>query len=93
MRFWVKRYEKGEVARWLHAKRVGENVEIRGPVQTWGWREGVWDEVVMVSALLIGGCGRECGTRLMLDFRRDGHNAVLPAGASDATGDPASTRA
>ncbi|KAF7793635.1 hypothetical protein EIP86_004750 [Pleurotus ostreatoroseus] len=53
MRFWVKQYEKGEVARWLHTKQLGEHVEIRGPVQTWAWREGVWDEVIMIS----GGTG------------------------------------
>ena len=51
MSFWIKKYEKGEVARWLHTKRPGDHVEIRGPVQTWlwQWQEELWDEIIMVS--------------------------------------------
>lgn len=49
MKFWVKKYPKGEVGRWLHSKNVGDSVEIRGPLKTWPWKDGVWDEVVMVS--------------------------------------------
>ena len=51
MSFWIKKYEKGEVARWLHTKRPGDRVEIRGPVQTWlwQWQEELWDEIIMVS--------------------------------------------
>ena len=48
MVFWIKKYEKGEVGRWLHSKSVGDTVEIRGPLKTWIWQEGVWDEVIMV---------------------------------------------
>lgn len=51
MDFWVKRYPKGEVGRWLHSKRVGDTIEIRGPVQTWRWQEEKWDEIVMVRQL------------------------------------------
>ncbi|KIK65540.1 hypothetical protein GYMLUDRAFT_240062 [Collybiopsis luxurians FD-317 M1] len=54
MRFWIKRYPNGEVGRWLHSKKVGEEIEIRGPLQTWLWKDDdVWDEVVMIS----GGTG------------------------------------
>ncbi|KAI0347175.1 ferredoxin reductase-like C-terminal NADP-linked domain-containing protein [Trametopsis cervina] len=54
MKFWIKRYPRGEVGRWLHSKNVGETIEIRGPLRTWTWlEEGGWDEVVMVS----GGTG------------------------------------
>ncbi|KAM6495590.1 ferredoxin reductase-like C-terminal NADP-linked domain containing protein [Amanita muscaria] len=57
MRFWVKRYDKGEVGRWLHARKQGEVIELRGPVTTWDWswrpNEEGWDEVVMIS----GGTG------------------------------------
>ncbi|KAF8639908.1 hypothetical protein AX17_001159 [Amanita inopinata Kibby_2008] len=55
MRFWVKKYENGEVGRWLHARIPGEVVELRGPVTTWDWtwRNDAWDEVVMIS----GGTG------------------------------------
>ena len=48
MKFWVKRYEKGEVGRWLHSKKPGDQIEIRGPLKTWPWREDEWDEVIMV---------------------------------------------
>lgn len=53
MRFWVKKYERGEVGRWFHRRKVGETVEIRGPVRTFEWDEGAWDEVVMVSIAAV----------------------------------------
>lgn len=48
MLFWIKKYPNGEVGRWLHSKNVGDTIELRGPIKTWPWKEGVWDEVVMV---------------------------------------------
>ncbi|KAK7061477.1 NADH-cytochrome B5 reductase [Favolaschia claudopus] len=54
MVFWVKKYPKGEVGRWLHSKKVGDQVEFRGPLSTWAPREDdAWDEIVMIS----GGTG------------------------------------
>ncbi|KAG6856343.1 hypothetical protein H0H87_005461 [Tephrocybe sp. NHM501043] len=53
MRFWIKKYPKGEVGRWLHSKTPGETIELRGPLTTWQWKEDTWDEVVMIS----GGTG------------------------------------
>ncbi|KAG8956752.1 hypothetical protein FRC04_000230 [Tulasnella sp. 424] len=53
MLFWVKRYEHGEVGRWFHRQKVGEQVEIRGPMRTLDWEDGKWDEVVLIS----GGTG------------------------------------
>ncbi|KAJ6516180.1 ferredoxin reductase-like C-terminal NADP-linked domain-containing protein [Mycena sanguinolenta] len=53
MHFWIKKYPKGEVARWLHSKKVGDQVEFRGPLSTWAWEEDAWDEIVMIS----GGTG------------------------------------
>ncbi|KAG8863811.1 hypothetical protein FRB96_007648 [Tulasnella sp. 330] len=50
MLFWVKRYDHGEVGRWFHRRKVGETVEIRGPVRTFDWKEDTWDEVVMVGS-------------------------------------------
>ena len=51
MHFWIKKYDKGSVGRWLHAKKVGDTVELRGPELTWdwSWRQGDWDEVIMVG--------------------------------------------
>lgn len=49
MLFWIKKYPKGEVGRWLHAKNAGENIEVRGPIKTYPWQDGIWDEVIMVS--------------------------------------------
>ncbi|KAH9077266.1 ferredoxin reductase-like protein [Lactarius deliciosus] len=45
IKLWVKRYQRGEVGRWLHSKRTGDTVEIRV--------KGKWDEIVMIS----GGTG------------------------------------
>lgn len=49
MVFWVKKYPRGEVGRWLHSKQPGDTIELRGPLKTWPWREGAWDEIVMVG--------------------------------------------
>jgi cytochrome-b5 reductase len=49
IQFWVKKYKSGEVGRWLHNKVVGDQIELRGPLQTWPWQNDVWDDVVMVS--------------------------------------------
>ncbi|KAI0677148.1 ferredoxin reductase-like C-terminal NADP-linked domain-containing protein [Trametes maxima] len=53
MKFWIKKYERGEVGRWLHSKKAGDKIEIRGPLKTWPWQEAEWDEVIMIS----GGTG------------------------------------
>ncbi|KAJ7499186.1 hypothetical protein FB451DRAFT_1347509 [Mycena latifolia] len=53
MLFWIKKYPKGEVGRWLHSKKVGDDIEFRGPLSTWAWKEDEWDEIVMIS----GGTG------------------------------------
>ena len=44
----VKRYPDGEVSRWLHRLRVGDEVGVRGPVVTWDFK-GKYDEIVFVS--------------------------------------------
>ena len=51
IRLWVKKYPKGEVGRWLHSKKPGEHIEIRGPLQTWLHEQHLdeWDEIVMVG--------------------------------------------
>jgi len=51
MLFWIKKYPKGEVGRWLHTKSPGDKIELRGPLKTWPWKEDQWDEVVMVNQL------------------------------------------
>ena len=53
MKFWIKRYPKGEVGRWIHSKRVGDKIEIRGPMRTYPWVDGLWDEVVMVYVVQL----------------------------------------
>ncbi|CAL1700905.1 unnamed protein product [Somion occarium] len=53
MKFWIKKYPKGEVGKWLHSKKVGDTIEIRGPLMTWPWQDDIWDEIVMIS----GGTG------------------------------------
>ncbi|TFK76180.1 ferredoxin reductase-like protein [Pluteus cervinus] len=53
MQFWIKKYPDGEVGRWLHSKACGDQIELRGPLITWRWKDDEWDDVVMVS----GGTG------------------------------------
>jgi hypothetical protein len=56
IKLWVKRYPRGEVGRWLHSKQPGDTIEIRGPLKTFPFREGEWDEVVMVCMSLFSTC-------------------------------------
>lgn len=51
--FWIKKYPKGEVGRWLHSKIPGDSIEMRGPLKAWPWKEGTYDEVVMVSIFCL----------------------------------------
>ena len=53
MKFWIKKYATGEVGRWLHSKRPGDVIEIRGPLKTWPWRDGQWDEIIMVRIVQL----------------------------------------
>lgn len=57
IKLWVKKYPKGEVGRWLHSKKPGESVEIRGPLQTWlcERRPCEWDEIIMVCCIQCTG--------------------------------------
>jgi cytochrome-b5 reductase len=49
---WIKQYPHGEVGQWLHSKGVGDIIELRGPLETWQWKEDVWDEIIMVCVAL-----------------------------------------
>lgn len=51
MSFWIKRYFDGEVSRWLHNKNIGEELEVRGPVRTFDFKDGDYDEVIMVRII------------------------------------------
>ncbi|CAE7219113.1 unnamed protein product [Rhizoctonia solani] len=53
MNFWIKRYADGEVSRWLHSKNEGDELEVRGPVRTFDFKDGDYDEIIMIS----GGTG------------------------------------
>jgi cytochrome-b5 reductase len=52
IRLWIKRYQRGEVGRWLHSKQAGDIIEIRGPSKPFPFYEERWDEVLMVCRLL-----------------------------------------
>lgn len=51
--FWVKRYFDGEVSRWLHGKKAGDELELRGPVRTFDFKDGDYDEIIMVHIHLM----------------------------------------
>lgn len=54
IKLWVKKYPKGEVGRWLHSKKPGDRIEIRGPLHTWlhEHQPDDWDEIIMVGGLV-----------------------------------------
>jgi len=45
----VKRYENGQVSKWLHGLKVGDKVEIKGPARTLDYKENMKKNVGMVS--------------------------------------------
>ncbi|KAJ2157958.1 hypothetical protein GGF46_004124 [Coemansia sp. RSA 552] len=49
----VKRYPQGSLSRFLHGTRVGDQVEMRGPILTWPYSPGKYGHVYMVA----GGTG------------------------------------
>lgn len=76
MLFWIKKYPKGEVGRWLHSRNVGEQVELRGPLRTWPWKDDTWDEIVMVCKIyLYNVYSRAHGSS---DLGRNRHHSILP---------------
>jgi hypothetical protein len=48
IKLWVKKYQHGEVGRWLHTKEPGDKIEVRGPIRTLPTSNADWDEVVLV---------------------------------------------
>ncbi|CAG8579895.1 580_t:CDS:2 [Paraglomus brasilianum] len=49
----VKRYENGQVSKWLHGLKVGDKVEIKGPARTFDYKENMKKNVGMIA----GGSG------------------------------------
>ncbi|KAK4055153.1 hypothetical protein OIV83_000433 [Microbotryomycetes sp. JL201] len=49
----VKRYADGEVSRFLHRLKAGDELSVRGPVPTWQFDLATLDEVVFI----VGGTG------------------------------------
>lgn len=76
MLFWIKKYPKGEVGRWLHSKNIGDQIELRGPIKTWAWKQDFWDEVVMVCVLLFL---HVCQPKGIRDLRRYRDHSFRPA--------------
>jgi cytochrome-b5 reductase len=76
MLFWIKKYPKGEVGRWLHSKNTGDDIELRGPIKTWTWKHDSWDEVVMVCVLPSLQFSQPEGIR---DLRRYRDHSFRPA--------------
>lgn len=85
MVFWVKRYQGGEVGRWIHERKVGDQIEVRGPVITWQWQEEEWDEIIMV---ILSQFFANCVFvhHLVLDIWGNGNYTVLPIHASNIRG-------
>ncbi|KAJ2583175.1 hypothetical protein GGH95_001141 [Coemansia sp. RSA 1836] len=51
--FVVKRYPRGSLSRFLHDTRVGDQVEMRGPILTWPYYSGKYKHLYMIA----GGTG------------------------------------
>ncbi|KAH0839705.1 hypothetical protein J3R83DRAFT_626 [Lanmaoa asiatica] len=82
IKFWVKKYQRGEVGRWLHSRQVGDSIEIRGPVKTWSslWQNGHWDEIVLArTSISFSSMNQLTSTFLPQDLRWNRYYTFLPA--------------
>lgn len=82
IKFWVKKYQRGEVGRWLHSRQVGDSIEIRGPIKTWSrlWQDGHWDEVVLACISIPFSSMNQLTTTFPLqDLWWDRNYTFLPA--------------
>ncbi|KAI9138842.1 hypothetical protein BKA69DRAFT_1089583 [Paraphysoderma sedebokerense] len=52
MEFIVKRYPDGETSKWMHRLKVGDKIEIRGPLTTWPF-----DDKFKQIGMIAGGTG------------------------------------
>jgi len=48
----VKRYADGEMSRYMHRQQVGDEIKVRGPVQTW-LLDPTLEHIVFVSFLIL----------------------------------------
>ncbi|KTW26692.1 hypothetical protein T552_02699 [Pneumocystis carinii B80] len=64
----VKFYEDGEVSRWIHRKRVGDRIELRGPFLEWQWNDNKWKNVLFIA----GGTGITPAYQLLSYIFQDG---------------------
>ncbi|EMR09175.1 hypothetical protein PNEG_02515 [Pneumocystis murina B123] len=64
----VKFYEDGEVSRWIHRKRVGDRIELRGPFLEWKWNDNQWKNVLFIA----GGTGITPAYQLLSYIFQDG---------------------
>lgn len=46
--FWIKKYDHGEMGRWLHERESGSVIEVRRPERTWEGNIYDYDHVIMV---------------------------------------------
>jgi len=52
LKFLVKRYDDGEVSKWLHRRKEGEEVDFRGPVSTWSYNHQA-SSIAFVSCISL----------------------------------------
>lgn len=68
----VKYYENGEMSPWIHRKRVGDQVELRGPFLEWKWDEHRWKKVLFI----VGGTGITPAYQLLSYIFQDGNQHI-----------------
>jgi hypothetical protein len=51
---WIRQYADSEVGRWLCNKKIGDSIEVRGPVQTLNWQEEMSKAHSSDRILLVG---------------------------------------
>ncbi|KAG5439317.1 hypothetical protein PCK2_000853 [Pneumocystis canis] len=68
----VKCYEGGEVSRWIHRKRVGDRIELRGPFLEWAWDDHRWKRILFIA----GGTGIAPAYQLLSYIFRDSNQQI-----------------
>ncbi|KAG4302886.1 hypothetical protein PCANB_000856 [Pneumocystis canis] len=68
----VKCYEDGEVSRWIHRKRVGDRMQLRGPFLEWAWDDYRWKRILFIA----GGTGIAPAYQLLSYIFRDSNQQI-----------------
>jgi len=72
----VKKYENGKISSYIHALKVGDGIEVKGPIPKLKMESNMKEHITM----LAGGTGitpmYQVARRILEDFKEDRHRLI-----------------